>query len=116
MNVSDTGLVAPTKKGIITAKDEHHIVVLQCPACGEELERTVRCPVCGEVMKVISIISAEDADEEVLSRVEDTIDDSDADTLLRESDNVPDAKIKDEIQEGLGMAEGDDDMQELNEL
>ena len=44
------------------AKYKHQVVIMQCPNCGEEIEKTIKCPFCGGPMKVVSVISSENSD------------------------------------------------------
>ncbi|HOU76349.1 MAG TPA: hypothetical protein PK957_04525 [Candidatus Dojkabacteria bacterium] len=71
-NIGNNGLVVtgntkePDKKtSTITASDGHHIIILQCPGCGEEVEKTYKCPICGEHMKVVSVIDSADIDDDI---------------------------------------------------
>ncbi|MBN1373958.1 hypothetical protein JW962_01310 [Candidatus Dojkabacteria bacterium] len=53
--ITDTGLVIEGEENT-HGNCNHQIIVLQCPNCGEEIEKTIKCPFCGELMRVVSVI------------------------------------------------------------
>lgn len=72
-NIGNNGLVitgnnsntSQPKTNKICDTEGHHIVVLQCPGCGEEVEKIYKCPICGEYMKVVSVIDSADIDDDI---------------------------------------------------
>jgi ribosomal protein L32 len=111
-----------TKKKIVKATTNVHVVMFSCPDCTHELEEHKLCPECGQSMRVINVVEkfGEEADkylEEIKKKIEEDNDskdnkyiDSDGPTIIKlsEEDHIDD-EDEEEDSGALGVIYPDDD-------
>lgn len=71
---NNNGLVSVNNTEINDEHIEHHVIILQCPNCGEELEKIIKCPFCGEPMRVVTVVDLDKAENPIEEELETVVD------------------------------------------